>query len=592
MIGPTKTNFGRIWQKLWKFILGMKIELAFLLYFAPGTLNTIGLELLPIEKACRINLNYSDIVCSNLNNAYLKELCPSVYEFEGNESYTSSDFILNFSQENNLTDSDSDILFDVCTAETEAQALKLQVQTDRAPLGYLALIVIIFAGPLGDKYNRKKPFLLLPMIGELISVTAYLITSIFQTTVPMQFHLYLETFVNSICGGFSLMLMGVFSILAATTAEEDRTFRFGVFSAFSSGAGIVLSPLAKYVFEWMGYVYMFIFCLIIHICGVIFIIFYIDEVPKPTESANHEMKKEKTEPISTLEGGKVNPGYDATTESTASTLELRSRSAIEEKVISQLQEAASTSKAVSEEVHKNIVRESFDMFISNFKVLSVVRPFSGRVTLCLIIIGYSIFVFSNTDVLLLSSFGRIAWGWTTEFALYASFNTAVGFIGTLIVTGIFVNLFKLADPLLVIIAVICRLISRLMYAFTKDFAMIYLAGGIDMFNSAPAVAIRSVLSKIVAVDELGRLYTVMSVLETLISPLSVKAYVKIFQDYLETKPGTFYFLTVGLLAVVILLFIRIHSMVKPFLIEAANEEAAGEQKENADQNDNIESSRL
>lgn len=50
------------------------------------------------------------------------------------------------------------------------------------------------------------------------------------------------------------MLMGVFSILAATTPEEGRTFRFGVLSAFSSGCGIVLSPLAKYVFEWLGYV--------------------------------------------------------------------------------------------------------------------------------------------------------------------------------------------------------------------------------------------------------------------------------------------------------------------------------------------------
>lgn len=81
-----------------------------------------------------------------------------------------------------------------------------------------------------------------------------------------------------------------------------------------------------------------------------------------------------------------------------------------------------------------------------------------------------------------------------------------------------------------------------------------MAGGIDMFNSAPAVAIRSVLSKIVAVDELGRLYTVMSVLETLISPLAVKAYVQILTDTLQTTPGAFYFLTIGLLTVVILLF--------------------------------------
>lgn len=38
------------WGKVWKFILGMKVELAFFCYFAPGTLNSIGLDLLPIEK--------------------------------------------------------------------------------------------------------------------------------------------------------------------------------------------------------------------------------------------------------------------------------------------------------------------------------------------------------------------------------------------------------------------------------------------------------------------------------------------------------------------------------------------------------------
>lgn len=46
----------------------------------------------------------------------------------------------------------------------------------------------------------------------------------------MEFHLYLERVVLSLSGGFSLMLMGVFSFLAATTTEEERTFRFGVFS--------------------------------------------------------------------------------------------------------------------------------------------------------------------------------------------------------------------------------------------------------------------------------------------------------------------------------------------------------------------------
>lgn len=108
-----------------------------------------------------------------MNNAYLKGFCPEVYDFQGKEETngtTIDDFLLTLTTDNNITGTDRDILIDVCTAETEAQALKLDVQDKRAPLGYLALLVIIFAGPLGDKYNCKKAFLLLPSIGELLSV--------------------------------------------------------------------------------------------------------------------------------------------------------------------------------------------------------------------------------------------------------------------------------------------------------------------------------------------------------------------------------------------------------------------------------------
>lgn len=155
----------------------------------------------------------------------------------------------------------------------------------------------------------------------------------------------------------------------------------------------------------------------------------------------------------------------------------------------------------------------------------------------------------------MTPFGRVTWGWTTEFALYQSFNTAIGFIGTIIVTGFFVNYLKLVDPFLVIIAVGCRLISRILYTISKDFYMIYLAGGIDMFNSAPVIAIRSLISKIVANNEIGRAYTVLSVLETLIQPVSVITYSQIFQDTIQTVPAAFFYLTIGILIVVILLFL-------------------------------------
>lgn len=115
------------------------------------------------------------MVCKNLNNGLFKESCGDIYEYlaeerEANETEIGlQELLKRIGVEKNIPIGDLGILKDVCIAETEAQKLKVEVNTDRAPFGYLALIVIIFAGPLGDKYNRKKPFLLLPMLGELIT---------------------------------------------------------------------------------------------------------------------------------------------------------------------------------------------------------------------------------------------------------------------------------------------------------------------------------------------------------------------------------------------------------------------------------------
>lgn len=174
---PKKESGEKIeWIKVWRYIMGMKIELAFLFYALPGYLNFIGLDLLPIEKACRINLQFPDAVCSNLNNGHLKASCGAIHDFIATQhemNKTQVDFerlLAQIGQKQNISSSDLGTLEGVCKAETEAQKLKVEVNQKRAPLGYLALIVIILAGPLGDKYNRKKPFLLLPMLGELVSV--------------------------------------------------------------------------------------------------------------------------------------------------------------------------------------------------------------------------------------------------------------------------------------------------------------------------------------------------------------------------------------------------------------------------------------
>lgn len=55
-------------------------------------------------------------------------------------------------------------------------------------------------------------------------------------------------------GGANLMLMGVYSYLSETTAEEDRTFRFGVFAQIVPLIPIVSLPFSGILFKKLGYI--------------------------------------------------------------------------------------------------------------------------------------------------------------------------------------------------------------------------------------------------------------------------------------------------------------------------------------------------
>lgn len=265
-----------------------------------------------------------------------------------------------------------------------------------------------------------------------------------------------------------------------------------------------------------------------HVCGCIYIIFFIEEVPKP-ETVSSESKD-----------GVDNAGFDSNDQN----IEMRPKN------VSNIESASKTQEAT-----KNIIREGLDLFISNFKVFQIPRPFSARKILLIVIIGYILMTLATGEFEIFILFGRESWGWTTEFAFYQSYTTFIAFIGTLIVTGLLVEVWKIADPILVMISLACSIIAKPILAITKDFYTIYIATTVEMFNSTRVIAMRSLISKIVGADELGRVYSVMSVIDTVVSPLSVLMYNQVYKETISTFPGTFYFLTVGLFTIIFIIYL-------------------------------------
>lgn len=142
----------------------------------------------------------------------------------------------------------------VCFAEEESQKLLARIKGIRAPISAIfPLIIVLFAGGYSDKYNLRKPCMIIPVVGDMCAVIVLLIASIFMYQLPMEFSGYLEKIFPAITGNFTLMIMGIFSYLTAISKEEDRTFRFGLFSAMVSVIP-TLSFLAGPLYYALGYV--------------------------------------------------------------------------------------------------------------------------------------------------------------------------------------------------------------------------------------------------------------------------------------------------------------------------------------------------
>lgn len=84
--------------------------------------------------------------------------------------------------------------------------------------------------------------------------------------------------------------------------------------------------------------------------------------------------------------------------------------------------------------------------------------------------------------------------------------------------------------------------------------MMYVARTFDAFISIRALVIKSALSKLVAADELGRLFSIVGIIEAIAKYVFVSSYSLIYQNTLNTWPAAFYFVSFIFLVITATLF--------------------------------------
>ncbi|GAB0091592.1 uncharacterized protein DMENIID0001_064480 [Sergentomyia squamirostris] len=502
MVIETKST--TILQKF-KWILGfwryITVEPLLLCWLLPSCFLIAAMENLELEKTCRVNLQLSDIVCTNMINKTIHDI--DCTEFTRPEAPLNNETLplVNETGELNL-----DVLTtEVCSAEIESQKIVALIKGYRAPISAIfPLIIVLFAGGWSDKKRLRKPCLLLPVIGEFLGCSALFISAIFMLQLPMEFAGILEKLFPAMCGGFTLMLMGVYSYITDITPEEDRTFRFGVLAVSISIIPIVGVPWSGVLFEKLGYIYLFLLCLVIYIVGIIYTIFFIKEVPAPS---TQQEKQPETIGVN-LENG------------------------------------TETAAVAEDAKKKNVCLEFFDPTLLKDCIKVVTRKREGNRQLMIILLIAAYFTFlgpplGETDFIYPFARKKFNWG-AVEYTLFLTYSTFIALVGTVIMISFVSKFLKCSDALIGVISTIGTVISKPILAFAATATGYYVGTVIDLFLGCRPIALKSILSTFVDPNEIGRVYSILGIMESLVQFIFPAMYSAVYIHTIESFVGAIY----------------------------------------------------
>lgn len=219
-------------------------------YVLSATLVKPALLVLEYDKACRANLGLNETVCDNIVNSD-----ETIYVNE----------------------------------TAQIQLLISDVHSWQLPIqSVMPLILVLFLGSYSDRHQWRKPFLLLPLIGELFAVAGCILSVLFMDTWSLQVLGVVQTVIPSFFGGQTMLTMAVFAYIADVSTLEMRTLRVGIVQIVINACVPTVQSFSAVLFTSIGYIGALLIAGFLYLTGIVYGAFCIKEPKRPIkESKKH-----------------------------------------------------------------------------------------------------------------------------------------------------------------------------------------------------------------------------------------------------------------------------------------------------------------
>ncbi|KAI8035589.1 hypothetical protein M5D96_011638 [Drosophila gunungcola] len=439
----------RSWREKIRLVANnVTVEPILAAYIMPSVLSNLATQNLNLEKACRVNMAYGDEVCDALTRRQTA-------------NYTLEE-------------------------ETVQQMVARMAAWKTVIQSLFPCLLILFWGSWSDRHRRRKPCILIPVVGEFLGVVGLMLCVYFEQA-PMEAAALTEAIFPSLSGGWFTMLMGVFSYIADITTEEDRTLRIGILNVCFSMQAIRVQ---------IGFYGVFSISAAFYVLAFVYGFFFLEEpVARPEKSGEQ----------------------------------------------------------------KSLLADFFDKehVVQTFRVAFKKGENQRRKRVILLMIVVMVIIGPlHGEMAVTYLFTRFRFNWSeVEFSFFSTYAMFTGLIGVIFCVGVLSHKLNIDDALVGVLSSTSKILSSFVYAFATLPWHMYLGGLVEIFNGTAFIAMRSIATKLVSKDELGKVNSLFGVAEALMPMVFAPMYTTLYASSLRVLPGAFFLLGGGLTLFSVFIFL-------------------------------------
>lgn len=197
--------------------------------------------------------------------------------------------------------------------------------------------------------------------------------------------------------------------------------------------------------------------------------------------------------------------------------------------------------------------------VSTVRTLVKPRRHHGKLHLWLLLLAMSLYTFQRDEKPKSQMYTSLIFKWdVTDFSNFKTFQSSLFVLAMLIGVPVMSKLMGMKDTFIVAVGAIAHASGRIVFALAKRPELFYVGAAIAALGPVVAPVLRSMTSKLVPIEERGKIFAMLSVCDNAVPLFSGSLYSQLYNATINTAPNSFYWLTFCTQIAVLLLIMSIH----------------------------------